>query len=69
MDFATNYIVVRDLGQALILSSSGLILGPFVYYGHEKAWDYFSKPKADVDVPALPLLPAPAPASLLPAPY
>ena len=69
MDFATNYIVVRDLGQALILSSSGLILGPFVYYGHEKAWDYFSKPKADVDVPALPLLPAPTSAPLLPAPY
>jgi uncharacterized membrane protein len=69
MDFATNYIVVRDLGQALILSSSGLILGPFVYYGHEKAWDYFSKPKADADVPALPLLPAPAPAALLPAPH
>jgi uncharacterized membrane protein len=69
MDFATNYIVVRDLGQALILSSSGLILGPFVYYGHEKAWDYFSKPKADAGVPALPLLPAPASAPLLPAPY
>ena len=25
--------------QALILSASGFILGPFVYYGHEKAWD------------------------------
>jgi uncharacterized membrane protein len=66
MDFATNYILVRDLGQALILSSSGLILGPFVYYGHEKAWEYFSKPKADANLPAGPLLPAPAP--LLPAP-
>jgi uncharacterized membrane protein len=62
MDFATNYIVVRDLGQALILSSSGLILGPFVYYGHEKAWDYFSKPKAGAALPAVPLLPAPTPA-------
>jgi uncharacterized membrane protein len=66
MDFATNYIVVRDLGQALILSSSGLILGPFVYYGHEKAWDYFSKPKARADLPAVPLLPAPTPALPLP---
>ncbi len=62
MDFATNYIVVRDVGQALILSSSGLILGPFVYYGHEKAWDYFSKPKPAAERPAVPLLPAPTPA-------
>jgi uncharacterized membrane protein len=61
MDFATNYIVVRDLGQALILSSSGLILGPFVYYGHEKAWEYFGKRKAGTDLPAAPLLPPPAP--------
>jgi uncharacterized membrane protein len=69
MDFATNYIVVQNLSQALILSSSGLILGPFVYYGHEKAWDYFSKRKTDADAPTLPLLPAPAPAPLLPAPH
>jgi uncharacterized membrane protein len=67
MDFATNYIVVRDVGQALILSSSGLILGPFVYYGHEKAWDYFSKPKADATAPAVALLPAPTQAPM-PAP-
>ncbi len=42
MDFATNYFVVRDVGSALILSASGFILGPFVYFGHEKAWEYFS---------------------------
>jgi uncharacterized membrane protein len=57
MDFATNYVVVRDVTQAVILSSSGFILGPFVYYGHEKAWDYFA-PKKSVEQPAPLLLPA-----------
>jgi uncharacterized membrane protein len=59
MDFATNYFVMRDVGSALILSASGFILGPFVYFGHEKAWDYFSKPPEGADRLALPLLPAP----------
>jgi uncharacterized membrane protein len=58
MDFTTNYVVVRDVTQAVILSSSGFILGPFVYYGHEKAWDYFG-PKKSPDLPAQRLLPAP----------
>jgi uncharacterized membrane protein len=58
-DFATNYFVVRDVGSALILSASGFILGPFVYFGHEKAWDYFSTPQEGAHLPALPLLPAP----------
>ena len=59
MDFATNYFVVRDVGSALLLSASGFILGPFVYFGHEKAWEYFSTSTKDVDLPALKLLPAP----------
>jgi uncharacterized membrane protein len=59
MDFATNYFVVRDVGSALILSASGFILGPFVYFGHEKAWDYFSTPRQGADLPPLKLLPAP----------
>ena len=59
MDFATNYFVVRHVGSALILSASGFILGPFVYFGHEKAWEYFSTPRRGADLPALPLLPAP----------
>jgi uncharacterized membrane protein len=43
MDFTTNYVVVGDVASAVVLSASGFILGPFVYYGHEKAWEYFSK--------------------------
>lgn len=58
MDFTTNYVVVRDVAQAAILSSTGFVLGPFVYYGHEKAWDYFGERGAGL--PGEPkLLPAP----------
>jgi uncharacterized membrane protein len=60
MDFTTNYVVVRDVATAVVLSASGFILGPFVYYGHEKLWDYYgsgTEPAADPDPK---LLPAPA---------
>jgi uncharacterized membrane protein len=62
MDFTTNYVVVGDVASAVILSSSGFILGPFVYFGHEKAWDYFtSRSERPVDRPTpIKLLPAPA---------
>jgi uncharacterized membrane protein len=50
MDFTTNYVVVGNVGQAVILSASGFVLGPFVYYGHEKAWDYFGQRGAQVEV-------------------
>ena len=62
MDFTTNYVVVGDVVSAVILSSSGFILGPFVYFGHEKAWDYFtSRSERPVDQPTpMKLLPAPA---------
>ena len=43
MDFTTNYVVVGEVASAVVLSASGFILGPFVYYGHERAWDYFSQ--------------------------
>ncbi|HLY56662.1 MAG TPA: DUF2061 domain-containing protein [Stellaceae bacterium] len=51
MDFTVNFVVVGELGTALLLSASGFVLGPFVYYGHEMVWDRFTPRKA---------LPAPA---------
>lgn len=39
IEFTTNYVVVRDLGTAALLSSFGFFLGPFVYYGHERVWE------------------------------
>jgi uncharacterized membrane protein len=60
MDFATNFVVVGDLATAAVLSASGFILGPFVYFGHERLWEYYGSPGE----------PAPelqAPTKLLPA--
>jgi uncharacterized membrane protein len=44
-DFATNYVVVADIATAAGLSAFGFVLGPFVYFGHERVWDYFSAPE------------------------
>jgi uncharacterized membrane protein len=43
VDFTTNYVVVGTVAEAMILSATGFVLGPFVYYGHEKAWEYFAE--------------------------
>jgi len=61
VDFTTNYVVVGNVTDAMILSATGFFLGPFVYYGHEKAWEYFSGDSAVRSVPAkdIELLPAP----------
>jgi uncharacterized membrane protein len=61
MDFAVNFVVVGDLATAAALSASGFILGPFVYFGHEWAWDRYGSPAdAAVELEApLELLPAP----------
>jgi uncharacterized membrane protein len=56
MDFTTLYVVVGDLATAAGLAAFGFVVGPFVYWGHEKAWDHFSSAKE----PTLDLLPAPA---------
>ena len=59
MDFTTNYVVVGNVAQAAILSATGFVLGPFVYYGHEKAWEYFGERAGDAAAEPK-LLPAPA---------
>ena len=63
LDFGANYVVVGDLGAAAALSAIGLIIGPFVYLGHEMVWARLSKPgtsaPADGSVISVPLLPAP----------
>jgi uncharacterized membrane protein len=57
VDFTTNYVVVGNVAQAAILSATGFVLGPFVYYGHEKAWDYLGgqgEPARDAEPRLLP---------------
>ena len=41
VDFATNFVVVGDVATAATLSALGFVVGPFVYFGHEKAWEYY----------------------------
>jgi uncharacterized membrane protein len=62
MDFTMNFVVVGELATAAALSASGFILGPFVYLGHEMAWDYYRSTKELMpELPALTtLLPAPS---------
>jgi uncharacterized membrane protein len=62
MDFSVTYIVVRDLAIAVGLSAFGFVVGPFVYYGHEKLWDrFFPEDPHPLELPPPPkLLPAPA---------
>jgi uncharacterized membrane protein len=61
VEFTATYVVVGDLLTAAALSASGLIFGPFVYYGHEWLWDRYAPPQeADEARPVL-LLPPPNP--------
>ena len=61
MDFTANYVVVGELATALGLSAFGFVVGPFVYLGHEMAWDYYGSPRERP-------LDLPRPTKLLPAP-
>lgn len=44
MDFTTNYVVIGDIATAATLSAFGFVVGPFVYLGHELAWDRYGGP-------------------------
>ena len=60
VDFTATYVVVGNAATAAILSSFGFVVGPFVYFGHEKLWDYYSPPPARRAQPTpVKLLPAP----------
>jgi hypothetical protein len=59
-DFTTNYVVVGNVTEAMILSATGFFLGLFVYYGHEKAREYLAGDSVAKSAPAkdIDLLPA-----------
>jgi uncharacterized membrane protein len=64
-EFSVNYLFVRDLAAAAGLTAFSIAIAPFVYYVHEKAWDYYDAVKGrSRAAPAPKLLPAPAPARL-----
>lgn len=45
-EFTVNYLFVRDLVAAAGLTTFSVVISPFVYYVHEKAWDYYDATKA-----------------------
>jgi uncharacterized membrane protein len=55
-EFGVNYFVIRDLAAAAGLAAFSVAISPFVYYVHEKAWDYYDATKARS--PAAPAIPA-----------
>jgi uncharacterized membrane protein len=58
-EFSVNYLFVRDLAAAAGLTAFSLVISPFVYYVHEKAWDCYDAPKVrSPAAPAPKLLPA-----------
>ena len=58
-EFGANYVFVRDLAVAAGLTAFSIVIAPFVYYVHEKAWDYYDVTKArSPAAPALKLSPA-----------
>jgi uncharacterized membrane protein len=60
-EFGVNYLFVRDLADAAGLTAFSIVVSPFVYYVHEKAWDYYDATKArSLATPAVKLLPAAA---------
>ena len=46
VDFTATYVVVGELATAVALSAFGFVVGPFVYLGHEMAWDYYGSCRA-----------------------
>ncbi len=60
MDFTVNYVATGNVATAVGLSAFAFVVGPFVYIGHEKAWDRFSAPaQAATDSRPMKQLPAP----------
>jgi uncharacterized membrane protein len=59
-EFGANYFFVRDLAAAAGLTAFSIVISPFVYYVHEKAWDYYeaTKARSSPAAPAQKLLPA-----------
>jgi uncharacterized membrane protein len=53
-EFSANYLFVRDLAAAAGLTAFSVVIAPFVYYVHEKAWDYYDATKARSPTAAAP---------------
>ncbi|MGO9135064.1 MAG: DUF2061 domain-containing protein [Methylovirgula sp.] len=54
VDFSANFIATGDVAAASVLTVFALIVSPFIYYGHEKAWGYFGALKRGKDDSGVP---------------
>ena len=65
LDFSTNVIAIGNLVTAGLLSAWNTLTGPWIYLGHELAWDYFGAPaRTQRDLPGLGAETPPAPATV-----
>jgi uncharacterized membrane protein len=48
VDFTANFVATGDVAAAAVLTGFALVVSPFIYYGHEKAWDYFGGRRVEV---------------------
>ncbi len=54
LDFSSNYIALGEVAAAASLSAFGFVIGPFVYIGHELAWEKLGGPTDHpVDLPGI----------------
>jgi uncharacterized membrane protein len=54
VDFAGNLVATGSLATAAGLSMLPIVIGPFVYLGHELAWEHFGGPaERRVELPGL----------------
>jgi uncharacterized membrane protein len=47
-EFGANYLFIRDLASAAGLTTFSIVIAPFVYYAHEKAWDHYDANKVPI---------------------
>lgn len=50
-DFTANYVASGDVAAAAGLTLFALVMNPIIYYGHEKAWDYFGGRRLEPNTP------------------
>ena len=62
IDFSTNVIAIGDVVTAALLSTWSTLTGPWIYLGHELAWDYFdAPPEHHLTLPGIGVAQAPEP--------
>ncbi len=62
IDFSTNVMAMGNLVSAALLSTWNTLTGPWIYLGHELAWDYVGTPaEQHLELPGLGAETAPAP--------